>query len=89
MSNWKNANSTKKINFLNFVVERNDIQIKRSRINAIVDWFEFENAKNIIIFLNFVEFYKRFVKKISQIVTSFTNLTRNAKKKIVFHKFFL
>ena len=34
-----------------------------------------------MIFLDFVEFYKRFVKNFSQIVTSFTNLTKNAKKK--------
>ena len=79
--NWKNANSTKKLIFLNFNVDRNKIQMKRSRINAIVDWFKFENAKNIIIFLNFVEFYKRFVKEFSQIVISFTNLTKNAKKR--------
>ena len=69
-----------KIIFLDFVVERNDIQMKRSRINVIVDWFEFESAKNIIIFLDFAEFYKRFVKEFSQIVTSLTNLTRDTKK---------
>ena len=33
-----------------------------------------------MIFLDFAEFYRRFVKKFSQIVTSFTNLTRDAKK---------
>ena len=70
-----------KVIFLNFNVDRNEIQMKRSRINAIVDWFEFENAKNVMIFLNFVEFYRRFVKEFSQIVTSFTNLTKNAKKR--------
>ena len=70
-----------KIIFFDFVVERNDIQMKRSRINAIVDWFELESAKNIMIFLDFVEFYRRFVREFSQIVTSLTNLTRDVKKK--------
>ena len=71
----------KEIIFFDFVVERNDIQMKRSRIDVIVDWFEFESAKNIMIFLDFAEFYRRFVKEFSQIVTSLTNLTRDAKKK--------
>ena len=70
----------KEIIFFDFVVERNDIQMKRSRIDAIVDWFEFESAKNIMIFLDFAEFYRRFVKEFSQIVTSLTNLTKDAKK---------
>ena len=33
-----------------------------------------------MIFLDFVEFYRRFVREFSQIVASFTNLTRDAKK---------
>ena len=68
------------VSFLSFVVERNGIQMKRSRIDAIVDWSELESAKNIMIFLDFAGFYRRFVKEFSQIVTSFTNLTRDAKK---------
>ena len=37
-----------------------------------------------MIFLDFAEFYRRFVKEFSQIVTSLTNLTRDAKKKSFF-----
>ena len=53
------------ITFLRFVIEKNDIQMKQSRIDIIASWFESKFAKNVLIFLNFARFYRRFVKEFS------------------------
>ena len=69
-----------KITFLRFVIEKNDIQMKQSRIDVIASWFESKFAKNVLIFLSFARFYRRFVKEFSQIAASLSDLTRDAKK---------
>ena len=69
-----------KITFLKLVIEKNDIQMKQSRIDVIASWFESKFAKNVLIFLSFASFYRRFVKKFSQIVASLIDLIRDAKK---------
>ena len=67
--------------FLNFVIDRNNIKIKQLRIKTIVNCSISKCAKNILVFLNFAEFYKRFVKEFSQVIASFINLIKSAKKK--------
>ena len=66
--------------FLEFVIEKNDIQIKQSRIDIIASWFESKFAKKNLIFLSFARFYRWFVKEFLQIIASLTDLTRDAKK---------
>ena len=78
---FKYAFNYSEITFLNFVINKNDIKMKQLRIKAIVDWLISKCAKNILVFLSFVEFYKRFVKEFSQIIASLINLIKNTKKK--------
>ncbi len=47
-----------------------------SKIDIIVNWFILINVKNIQSFLNFMNFYKRFIYDYSRIVTSLTCLIR-------------
>ena len=61
--------------------------MKQSRIDAIFEWFISKCAKNILMFLSFAEFYRRFVRNFSQIAAPLIDLTKEAKKKVVKIKF--
>ena len=66
--------------FLNFVIDRDDIKMEQSRIEAIADWSISKCAKNILVFLSFAEFYRRFVKGFSQVAAPLIDLIKDAKK---------
>ena len=76
----KCAFNRSEIIFLNFVIDSQDIQMKQSRIDAMTSWSKSRIAKNILIFLEFARFYRRFVKEFSQIAALLTNLIRDVKK---------
>jgi hypothetical protein len=46
------------INYLEFIINENDITMNSSRINIIMSWSIIKFFKNIQIFLNFVNFYR-------------------------------
>jgi len=73
--------------FLRFVIKRRSIQMKQFHIDAITSWSELKFAKNILIFLRFARFYRRFIRKFSQIVAFLTDLIKSAKKRTM-HSFF-
>ena len=83
----KCAFNRSEVTFLDFVVDRNGIKMKQSRIEAIADWSIPECAKDILVFLGFAEFYRRFVKGFSQVAAPFIDLTKDAKKKKVKQSF--
>lgn len=68
------------VTFLGFIVGQDGIKMEQSRIDAVADWPEPENAKDILVFLGFAEFYRRFVRGFSQIAAPLTDLTRGTKK---------
>ena len=68
------------ISFLDFIISRRDIQMKQSHIDVINEWLISKSAKNILVFLEFANFYRRFIKEFFQIVASLTNLIADAKK---------
>ena len=76
----KCAFNRSEVTFLRFVVGRKGIQMKQSRIDAIASWPKLESAKDILVFLRFAGFYRRFIRGFSQIVAPLTDLTKGAKK---------
>ena len=66
--------------FFDFIIGRRDIQMKQSRIDVINKWSVSEFAKDILIFFGFASFYRRFIKRFSQIVALLTDLIADAKK---------
>ncbi len=76
----KCAFNRSEVTFLGFVVNQRGIQMEQSRIDAITEWPEPESAKDILVFLGFAGFYRRFVKGFSQIAAPLTDLTKGGKK---------
>ena len=76
----------KKIKYLNFIINIDNITINSRRIKIIQNWSTLKFFKNIQIFLKFVNFYQRFIHWYSQIIIFLINFFKNmqidVKKKI-------
>ncbi len=62
--------------FLEMIVDRDDIKMNSEKIRAIVKWDTSNHLKDVQAFLEFVNFYRRFIKDFFKIVKSLIKLTR-------------
>ncbi len=62
--------------YLKFIIIIEEIKMNFSKINIIVNWFILINVKNVQSFLDFVNFYKRFIYDYSRITILLTCLIR-------------
>jgi hypothetical protein len=71
----------KEIDYLNFIVEINDIWMNFAKVVTIKKWIESTTRRHVRIFIKFAKFYKKFIKKFNKIAKSLTNLLKEKKKK--------
>lgn len=64
------------IQFLGYVISPNGLQMDSSKIKAIVDWPTPRSIKDVQRFIGFANFYRRFIKNFSEIITPITQLTK-------------
>jgi len=64
------------VSYLELIIIIEEIKMNFSKINIIVNWFILINVKNIQSFLDFTNFYKRFIYDYSRIITSLTHFIR-------------
>ncbi len=62
--------------YLELIIIIEEIKMNSSKINIIVNWFILINVKDVQSFLDFTNFYRRFIYNYSRIVTSLTRLIR-------------
>jgi hypothetical protein len=67
---------TTEIKFLDIIVERDDIKINSKKVKTIVNWDKFTHLKEVQTFLEFFNFYRRFIKNFFIIVKSLVKLIR-------------
>ena len=70
----------KEIQFLRFIVSIDEVQINLKRIRTIAKWSRFKIYKEVQVFLEFINFYRRFIYCYFAIVASLTNLLKGSKK---------
>jgi hypothetical protein len=68
--------------FLEMIVDRDDVRMNSKKIKAIVEWKTSRHLKKMQAFLNFTNFYRRFIKNFSRIAKSLVSLTK--KKRLFF-----
>ena len=68
--------STSQTEFLGYIVSSSGISMDPSKVQAVIDWPPPKNVKAVQSFLDFANFYRRFINNFSAIVRSLTNLTR-------------
>jgi hypothetical protein len=64
----------KEITFLKYVIGVYRIRMDNAKIRIIFDWFILKSFKNIQIFINFANFYRRFILRFSKIIYPFIDI---------------
>ena len=70
----------KEVEFLKFIVFIDEIRMNSKRMRTINEWLKLNIYKKVQVFLNFVNFYKRFIYRYFIIAASFTDLLKSNKK---------
>ena len=70
----------KKIEFLKFIVFIDEIRMNLKRMRTINEWFKLKIYKKVQVFLNFINFYKRFIYRYFVIAASLIDLLKGSKK---------
>ncbi len=64
------------VSYLELIIIIKEIKMNSSKINIIVNWFILINVKDVQSFLDFANFYRRFIYDYSRIAISLTRLIR-------------
>ena len=72
---WKCEFNVEETIFLKIIVSKQDLCMNFIKVKAIVNWATSTNLKEIQDFVDFVNFYQRFIKNFSKLVKSFIQLT--------------
>ncbi len=67
--------------FLELLISIKELKINSRKMQAVVDWSTLNNLTQMLFFIDFCNFYRRFIKNFSKIVRSMIQLTQ---KKIIF-----
>ena len=70
---------TTQVEFLGFIVSTDGVTMDQSRVDTIQSWPKPVNFHDVQVFLGFVNFYRRFIHRYSQIATPLTNLLQGSK----------
>ena len=72
--------SVDSVNYLGFILSKDDLKMDSAKVQAITDWPEPRKVKDIQSFLGFANFYRQFIPDYSDIVIPLTRLTRKGVK---------
>jgi len=72
------------VSYLDLIIIIKEVKMNSAKVNIIVNWFTLVNVKNVQSFLDFINFYRRFIYDYSKIAASLTRLTR---KNVMFEWF--
>ncbi len=64
------------VQFLRFIVMSQNLRMNLKKIKAVTTWLTLKSKIEVQFFLEFVNFYKCFIKKYFRIILSLTNLMR-------------
>lgn len=68
------------VDFLGHTIRPNEISMEKSKVEAVKDWPQPKNVKDVQSFLGFANYYRRFIKDFGKIATPLHELTRKDNK---------
>ena len=68
--------NVEKTTFLGFIISADGIEMDPAKIRGILDWEILKSVKDVLYFLGFANFYRRFIKKYSKLCQPRFNLLR-------------
>ena len=75
------------IEFLNFIVFIENVQINSKKIRIIEKWSRSTSYRKLQMFLNFVNYYRRFIHNYSKLIASLIDLLKDNKQNKKFESF--
>ena len=72
------------IKYLDLIIIIDDIKMNSKKIKIILEWKAFQNIKNVQAFLNFANFYRKFIFEYFKLIQSLTAITKINKKDFIF-----
>ena len=82
----KSMFDVKAVDFLDYVIGTDEVTMNEKKVETIKAWKPPTSVREVQIFMGFANFYRRFIKNVSDICTPITNLTRGAKTRFVWGK---
>ena len=79
--------STQKVKFLRFIISITDVAMNLCRVEIIWDWSTSKIFCEVQVFLDFANFYRRFIKHYSHIAEPLTGLMKSSKNGKKFESF--
>ena len=70
----------KEVHFLGFIVIPEGLQMNSEKIQSVIKWPVLKNIKEVQFFLEFMNFYRKFIEKYSKIASPLTELIRKDQK---------
>jgi hypothetical protein len=64
------------VEFLGYIITREGIKMDEKKVESVLSWPTPKTVKDIQAFLGFANFYRRFIRSYSKIITSITRLLR-------------
>ncbi len=64
------------VRFLGFLVLAQGIRIEEERIEALRDWPKAQSVRDVQVFIDFANFYRRFIRNFSRIIGPLTSMLR-------------
>jgi hypothetical protein len=64
------------VKYLGFIITTNGIRMDPEKVSCILEWQTPKNVTDVQCFLGFANFYRRFIKYYSKVVTPLTSLTK-------------
>ena len=59
-----------------YIIKNRGVKINPGKIRAIMKWLTLRNVFEVLFFLGFINFYRRFIKGYLKIILSLTNLIK-------------
>ena len=68
--------SVKRIKYLGFIISTDEIEVNSEKISAVKSWQSLKTVKGIQLFLEFCNFYRRFIRNYRKIAKPLVNLIK-------------
>ena len=73
--------SVSSVEYLGYIVGASGISMDESKVTSILEWPKPKSVKGVQSFVGFADFYRRFIRDYSKVVTPMTSLN---KKRLTF-----
>ena len=65
-----------KVKYLRYVISENGVKVDLEKIYIIKEWPSLRNISEVLFFLRFTNFYRRFIKEYFKVAISLINLIK-------------